>query len=60
VPEHETILMDLLRYATHLNTNMLKVNKFVFGLNFNICVKVRILVPQTLHDAFQKSLIPEE
>jgi hypothetical protein len=46
--------MELLRYAPHLNTEKLKVNKFVFGLNFNIRAKVRILMPQTLHDAVQK------
>jgi hypothetical protein len=42
--------MELLRYAPHLNTEKLKVNKFVFGLNFNIRAKVRILMPQMLHD----------
>jgi hypothetical protein len=52
--------MELFRYAPHLNTNKLKVNKFVFGLNFNIHAKVRILMPQTLHDAIQKALIAEE
>jgi hypothetical protein len=43
--------MELLRYPSHLNMEKLKVNKFVFGLNFNICEKVRILVPETLHNA---------
>jgi hypothetical protein len=37
--------MDLLKYASHLNTKNLKVNKFMFDLNFNIRVRVRILVP---------------
>jgi hypothetical protein len=60
VPEYEARYMELLRYAPHLNTEKLKVNKFVFGLNFNIRVKVRILMPQTLHDAVQKALIAEE
>jgi hypothetical protein len=60
VPEYEARFMELLRYAPHLNTEKLKVNKFVFGLNFNIRVKVRILMPQTLHDAVQKALIAEE
>jgi hypothetical protein len=60
VPEYEARYMELLRYAPHLNTEKLKVNKFVFGLNFNIRVKVRILMPQTLHDAVQKALIVEE
>jgi hypothetical protein len=60
VPEYEARFMELLRYAPHLNTEKLKVNKFVFGLNFNIRVKVRILMPQTLHDVVQKALIAEE
>ena len=52
--------MELLRYAPQLNTEKLKVNKFMFSLNFNICVKLRILVHQTLHDAVHKALIVEE
>jgi hypothetical protein len=60
VPEYEVGFMELLRYAPHLNTEKLKVNKFVFGLKFNIRVKVRILKPQTLHVAVQKALIAEE
>jgi hypothetical protein len=42
--------MELLRYVLHINTEKLKVNKFVFGLNFKIHKKVRIMMPQTLHD----------
>jgi hypothetical protein len=60
VPKYEAKYMELLRYAPHLNTDKLKVNKFVFGLNFNIHAKVRILMPQTLHDVVQKALIVEE
>jgi hypothetical protein len=30
------------------------------GLNGGLCEKVRILMPQTLHDAIQKALIAEE
>jgi len=52
--------MEFLIYAPHLNTKKLKVSKFSFGLNFNIRAKVRILMPQTLHDAVQKTLIVEE
>jgi hypothetical protein len=52
--------MELLRYAPHLNTENLKVNKFVFGLNLNIHVKVRILIPHTFCDPVQKALIGEE
>jgi hypothetical protein len=60
VPEYEAHFMELLRYAPHLNTEKLKVNKFMFGLNVNIHAKVRILMPQTLHDVVQKALIAEE
>jgi hypothetical protein len=52
--------MELLRYALHLNTKKLKVNRFVFGLNNSLHAKVRILMPQTLHDVVQKALIAEE
>jgi hypothetical protein len=60
VPEYEACFMELCRYAPHMNTEKLKVNKFMFGLNVNIHAKVRILIPQTLHDAVQKALIAEE
>jgi hypothetical protein len=60
VPEYETRFMELLRYAPHLNTEKLKVNRFVFGLNDSLRAKVRILMPQNLHDAVQKALIAEE
>jgi hypothetical protein len=52
--------MELLRYDLHLNTEKLKVIKFLFGLNFSIHAKVRILMPQTLHDVVQNALITEE
>jgi hypothetical protein len=48
------------RYVPHINTEKLKVNRFLFGLNVRICAKVRILMPQTLHDVIQKALIIEE
>jgi hypothetical protein len=51
VPKYEAHFMEFLWYALHLNIEKLKVNKFVFGLNVNICAKVRILMPYTLHDA---------
>ena len=60
VPEYEARFMELLRYAPHLNTEKLKVNRFVFGLNDSLRAKVRILMPQTLHDVVQKALIAEE
>jgi hypothetical protein len=58
--EYEARFMEILRYAPHLNSKKLKVKTFVFSLNFNICAKVRIPMPQTLHDVFQKALIAEE
>jgi hypothetical protein len=60
VPEYEAHFMEFLRYAPHLNTEKLKVNRFLFGLNINIHARVRILMPQTLHDVVQKALIVEE
>jgi hypothetical protein len=60
VPEYEARFMELLRYAPHLNTDNLKVNWFVFGLHGSLRAKVRILMPQTLHDVVQKALIAEE
>ena len=33
VPEYEAHFMELLRYAPHLNTEKLKVHRFVFSLN---------------------------
>jgi hypothetical protein len=52
--------MKMPRYAPNLNTKKLKVNKFVFSLNVNISTKVGTLMPQTLYDEIQKSLIAEE
>ena len=60
MPEYEACFLELLRYAPHLNTKKLKVNRFVFGLNDSLHPKVRILMPQTLHDTVQKALIVEE
>jgi hypothetical protein len=58
--EYEAHFMDLLWYSLHLNTEKLKVNWFIFGLNDSLCAKVRILMPQTLHDVLQKALIAKE
>ena len=60
VPEYEANFMEFLRYAPHFNTEKLKVIKFMFSLNDNIHAKVRIMMPQTLHDVVQKVLIAEE
>jgi hypothetical protein len=60
MPEYEACFMKLLRYDPHLNTEKLKFNRFLFGLNVSICAKVRIMMPHTLHDAIQKALIAEE
>jgi hypothetical protein len=59
-PNTRPVLLEILRYDTHLNTNKLKVNKFVVGLNVKIHAKVRIMLPQTLHDTVQKALIAKE
>jgi hypothetical protein len=40
VPEYEARFMALLRYAPHLNTEKLKVNRFVLGPNSNLRAKV--------------------
>jgi hypothetical protein len=45
VPKYEDRFMEILRYDPHLNIDKLKVNKFVFSLNFNIREKLRILMP---------------
>jgi hypothetical protein len=60
MPEYEAHFMEMLWYSLHLNTEKLKVNRFVFCLNGNIREKVRIMMPQTLHDVIQKALIVEE
>jgi hypothetical protein len=52
--------MDLLQYTLHLNTEKLKVNRFIFGLNGSVCAKVRILMPQNLHNVIEKAFIGEE
>jgi hypothetical protein len=60
VPEYEAHFMELLWYDLHLNTEKLKVNRFVFGPNDSLRAKVRILMPQNLHEVVQKALIVEE
>ena len=50
VLDYEAHFMELLWYALHINNEKLKVNRFVFSLNGSMCAKVRILMPQTLHD----------
>ena len=60
VPKYEAHFVELLWYAPHLNTKKIKVNRFMFGLNDNLHAKVRILMPQNLHDVVQKALIAEE
>jgi hypothetical protein len=54
VPEYKACFMELLWYAPHLNTKKLKVNRFLFGLNVSIHAKVRIMMPQTLHDVISE------
>jgi hypothetical protein len=45
VLEYEARFMELIRYAPHINNEKLQVNKFIFGLNYNIREKVRISMP---------------
>jgi hypothetical protein len=52
--------MEFLWYASQINTEKLKVNRFLFGFNFNNRAKVRIPMSRTLHDVVQKALIEEE
>ena len=51
VRDNKAMFMDIIRYDPDINMDKLKVNKFIFSLKFNICAKVRILMPQTLHIA---------
>jgi hypothetical protein len=60
VPKYEAHFMEFLWYAPHLNTEKIKFKRLFFGLNVIIREKVRIVMPQTLHDAIQKALIVEE
>ena len=50
MPDYEVHFMEFLWYDLHLNTERLKVKKFLFNLNFNMHEKVRILMPKTFHD----------
>jgi len=58
--EYEARFMELLRYAPHLNTKKLKVNKFIYGLNFPIRANVCIPMPHTFLEVIQRALIVEE
>jgi hypothetical protein len=60
VLKFEARFMELLRYAPLLNTDKLKINKFVFRINSNIHAKVRILMPRKFHNAVQEALIAKE
>jgi hypothetical protein len=53
VLEYEAQFMEILWYAPHLNTEKLRVNRFVFSLNGSIRAKVRILMPHSRGGAFQ-------
>lgn len=52
--------MEFLRYANHLNTEALKVNNFLHGLNPIIKEKVHILRPTMLHEVVLQAIIAKE
>jgi hypothetical protein len=60
VPESEARVMALLRHASHLNPEKLKVSRFVLGLNSSMRGKVYYLMPQTLHDFVPKAVVQDE
>jgi hypothetical protein len=60
VPEYEAHFMELLWYAPHLNMRNLRSTGSCLALTDSLRAKVRILMPQTLHDVVQKALIAEE
>lgn len=48
--QYEARFMDLLWHASHLNTEKLRVNKLVYGMNCNIQEQVRILMLHNSHE----------
>jgi hypothetical protein len=44
IPKYESRFMELLKYAPHLNTKILRVKKIIYGLNYNIISKDMILI----------------
>jgi hypothetical protein len=60
VPESEARVMALLRHASHLNFEKLKVIRFVLGLNSSMRARVYYLMPQTLHDVVPKAVVQDE
>jgi len=60
IPEYQARLMELFINATHINTEALKVNMFLYGLNPIIKEKVCILRPTTLHEVVKQEIIAEE
>jgi hypothetical protein len=52
--------MALLRHASPLNPEKLKVSRFMLGLNSSMRGKVYILMPQTSHDFVPKAVVPDE
>jgi len=60
VPNYDSCFIELLRNATHLSTEKFRVNKIMYGINFKIWAKVRILMPHNLHEAVQRGIITKE
>ena len=51
VPEYEARFMKALRCALYLTTKKLWVNKFVYGLNYNVVLKVILLLHKIVNKA---------
>ena len=60
MPESEARVMALLRHASHLNPEKLKVSGFMMGLNSSMRGRVYYRMPQTLHDFVSKAVVQNE
>ena len=46
--------------CTIVNRDKLREKVFAYGLNYNIKSKVKILIPQTLHEIVHRDIISKE
>jgi hypothetical protein len=58
--EHAARFMALLKYASRLDIEKLKVIRFVLDLNDSLRASLKCLMPQTLHDVVQKTVVQDE